>query len=87
MDTYRTYTTTENNCTLTPTKVTQKTIKTDYNSPSDTKVHRLIQKLMGVILVVIGAVSAGITGDGTAACILLPMGLYTALTKEYILTL
>lgn len=44
------------------------------------------QRLMGLALVILGILSAVITGDGTAALIIVPMGLCAVFTKEYILT-
>lgn len=47
----------------------------------------LKQKLMGLALVALGIFSAVYTGDGTAALLVVPMGLGAIFTKEYILTL
>lgn len=47
----------------------------------------LKQKLMGLALVVLGIFSAVYTGDGTAALLVVPMGLGAIFTKDYILTL
>lgn len=46
----------------------------------------LKQRLYGLIMVVLGIWSAVVTGDGTAALMVVPMGLYAMFTKEYILT-
>ena len=45
----------------------------------------LKQKLMGLTLVVLGIFSAVYTGDGTAALMVVPMGLCAIFTKKYIL--
>ena len=46
----------------------------------------LKQRLYGLIMVVLGIFSAVYTGDGTAALMVVPMGLYAMFTKNYILT-
>lgn len=43
------------------------------------------QRYLGVALVVLGVLSAIILGDGTAALLIVPLGLYVACTKERIL--
>lgn len=45
------------------------------------------QKLMGLALIILGVISAAITGDSTAAILLYIIGLAAIFTKEYILTL
>lgn len=47
----------------------------------------LKQKLMGLALIILGAISAAITGDSTAAVLLYIIGLAAIFTKDYILTL
>lgn len=46
----------------------------------------VIQKLMGLVIVVLAVVSCIITGDGTAALLLIPIGIFTTLTKEMVIT-
>lgn len=45
----------------------------------------LKQKLLGVVLIAISVISAKVTGDGTAAVFLAPVGLYTIFTKDMFL--
>lgn len=45
----------------------------------------LLQKLAGITLIICGITSAVITNDGTAAALLIPMGAYTAITKEKVM--
>ena len=46
----------------------------------------IIQKLMGLVVVVLAVVSCIITGDGTAALFLIPIGIYTIFTKKLVIT-
>ena len=46
----------------------------------------VIQKLMGLVIVVLGVISCIITGDGTAALFLIPIALYTIFTKKLVIT-
>ncbi len=46
----------------------------------------VIQKLMGVVIVILAIVSCIITGDGTAALLLIPIGTYTIFTKKLVIT-
>ena len=46
----------------------------------------VIQKLMGLVIVVLAVVSCIITGDGTAALLLIPIGIYTIFTKKLVIT-
>lgn len=46
----------------------------------------VIQKLMGLVIVVLAVISCIITGDGTAALLLLPIGTYTIFTKKLVIT-
>ena len=46
----------------------------------------VIQKLMGLVIVVLAVVSCIITGDGTAALLLMPIGTYTIFTKKLVIT-
>lgn len=45
----------------------------------------LRQKLLGVVLIAISVICAKVTGDGTAAVFLVPVGLYTIFTKDMFL--
>lgn len=44
------------------------------------------QKLAGVILIVLSIISCIILKDGTSAVIFIPIGIYTLLTKEDVMT-
>ena len=46
----------------------------------------VIQKLMGLVIVVLAVVSCVITGDRTAALLLIPIGIYTIFTKKLVIT-
>ena len=46
----------------------------------------VIQKLMGLVIVVLAVVSCVITGDGTAALLLTPIGIYTIFTRKLVIT-
>ena len=46
----------------------------------------VIQKLMGLVIVVLAVVSCIITGDGTAALLLIPIGTYTIFTRKLVIT-
>ena len=46
----------------------------------------VIQKLMGLVIVVLAVISCTITGDGTAALFLIPIGLYTIFTSKLVIT-
>lgn len=46
----------------------------------------IIQKLMGLVIVVLAVVSCVITGDGTAALLLIPIGIYTIFTRKLVIT-
>lgn len=46
----------------------------------------VIQKLMGLVVAVLAIVSCVITGDGTAALLLIPIGLYTVFTRKLVIT-
>ena len=46
----------------------------------------IIQKLMGLVIVVLAVVSCIITGDGTAALLLIPIGIYTIFTRKLVIT-
>lgn len=41
-----------------------------------------IQKLMGLVIIVLAIVSCMISGDGTAAIALAPIGIYTIFNKK-----
>lgn len=44
------------------------------------------QKLLGIMIIVLSIVSCIITRDGTASVILIPIGIYTLLAKEDVMT-
>ena len=44
------------------------------------------QKLAGVILIVLSIISCIVLKDGTVSVILTPIGIYTLLTKEDVMT-
>ena len=44
------------------------------------------QKLAGAILIVLSIISCIVLKDGTSAVILTPIGIYTLLTKEDVMT-
>ena len=46
----------------------------------------VIQKLMGLVIVVLAVISCIITGDGTAALLLIPIGTYTIFTRKLVIT-
>ena len=46
----------------------------------------VIQKLMGLVIVVLAVISCIITGDGTAALLLIPIGIYTIFTRKLVIT-
>ena len=46
----------------------------------------VIQKLMGLVIVVLSVISCIITGDGTAALLLIPIGIYTIFTRKLVIT-
>ena len=46
----------------------------------------IIQKLMGLVIVVLAVISCIVTGDGTAALLLLPIGIYTIFTRKPVIT-
>ena len=46
----------------------------------------IIQKLMGLVIVVLAVISCIITGDGTAALLLTPIGVYTIFTRKFMIT-
>lgn len=46
----------------------------------------VIQKLMGLVIIVLAVVSCIITGDGTAAILLIPIGIYTMFTRKLVIT-
>ena len=52
------------------------------------KQHKLkmaIQRVCGTILLIIGIISAIISNDSTVMFLLIPLALYTMLTKDYIM--
>lgn len=52
------------------------------------KSHKLkmaLQRACGMILLILAIVSAIISNDSTAAVMIIPMGLYAILTKDYIM--
>ena len=46
----------------------------------------IIQKLMGLVIVVLAVISCIITSDGTAALLLIPIGIYTIFTRKLVIT-
>ena len=44
------------------------------------------QKLLGLLLLIIGVIVPFIEGDATASVIFIPSGLYVIFTREYILS-
>ena len=48
--------------------------------------YMIIQKAMGIILIVVAIVSCIASDDGTAAILMLPIGIFTTLTKEMVVT-
>ena len=44
------------------------------------------QKLLGLLLFIIGVIVPFIEGDATASVIFIPLGLYAIFTREYILS-
>lgn len=44
------------------------------------------QKLLGVFLIILAALSVKVTDDLTAALLLAPVGIYAVLTKEMVIT-
>ena len=47
--------------------------------------YYLMQKILGAILVIISLIGAYAIGDGTHCVILVPLGLYLALTRERVI--
>lgn len=48
--------------------------------------HIVTQKAMGIILIVVAIVSCIVSDDGTAAILMLPIGIFTTFTKEMVIT-
>ena len=48
--------------------------------------YMIIQKAMGIILIVVAIVSCIVSDDGTAAILMLPIGIFTTFTKEMVIT-
>lgn len=48
--------------------------------------HIVTQKAMGIILIVVAIVSCIVSNDGTAAILMLPIGIFTTFTKEMVIT-
>ena len=48
--------------------------------------HIVTQKAMGIILIVVAIVSCIASDDGTAAILMLPIGIFTTFTKEMVIT-
>lgn len=46
------------------------------------KKQKLKQVIVGLIMVILGVISAVVTDDGTAAVMIIPMGLYAIFTHE-----
>lgn len=46
----------------------------------------VIQKLAGLLLLIVSIISVLITGDGTAALMLIPISLYTIFTRKLVIT-
>ena len=46
----------------------------------------VIQKLMGLLLLIVSILSVLISGDGTAALLLIPIGIYTIFTRKLVIT-
>ena len=46
----------------------------------------VIQKLVGLLLLIVSILSVLISGDGTAALFLIPIGIYTIFTKKLVIT-
>ncbi len=46
----------------------------------------IIQKLMGLALMVTSVIGCKISGDGTAAVLLIPIGIYTIFTQQMVIT-
>lgn len=49
------------------------------------KQKMLIQKLMGIALILGNIYAARISGDGTAALVLVPLGIYLTVSRKYLL--
>ena len=51
------------------------------------KIKRIVtQKAMGIILIVVAIMSCIASDDGTAAILMLPIGIFTTFTKEMVIT-
>ena len=46
----------------------------------------VIQKLTGLLLLIVSILSVLISGDGTAALLLTPIGIYTIFTRKLVIT-
>lgn len=44
------------------------------------------QRLLGIMMIILSVISVNLTGDGTATLLLLPIGIFTTLTKEMVIT-
>lgn len=53
---------------------------------SKRKRYFIKQKLIGILIIIVSVISVKLTGDGTAALLLLPIGIFTTLTKEMVIT-
>lgn len=53
---------------------------------SKRKIYFIKHKLIGILIIIISVISAKLTVDGTATLFLLPIGIYTTLTKKIIIT-
>jgi hypothetical protein len=46
----------------------------------------IIQKIMGIGLIILAIISCKVLEDGTASILLIPIGIYTILTKKMVIT-
>lgn len=53
---------------------------------SKIKRYFIKQRLIGILIIVLSVISVKLTGDGTAALFMLPIGMFTTLTKEMVIT-
>lgn len=53
---------------------------------SKRKRYFIKQRLIGMLIIVLSVISVKLTGDGTVALFLFPIGMFTTLTKEMVIT-
>lgn len=53
---------------------------------SKRKRYFIKQKFIGIMIIILSVISVKLTGDGTASLFLLPIGIFTTLTKEMVIT-